>query len=146
MRNTRQKACCSDAEFHQGSIMMTLEAMVKLSPTISTLAAAAKTNIKWDHLQPPHRREASMIRISGSSANEAMALSRACRVMPPWYCSSSQHTQALATKGPEQPHTCSIFHFSLWQILANILILIKVSKLSPGLGASQLTLLETVCR
>jgi hypothetical protein len=33
MRKTRQKACCSDAEFHQGSIMMTREAMVRLRPT-----------------------------------------------------------------------------------------------------------------
>ncbi len=33
IRNTRQKACCSAASFHHGSMTMTFEAIVKLRPT-----------------------------------------------------------------------------------------------------------------
>ena len=40
------------------------------------------------YLQPPQRRDASMILHSGFSANELMALSRAPRLILPWYCST----------------------------------------------------------
>lgn len=87
MRKTRQKACCSEAEFHQGSIMITLEAMVRLRPTGRWLVVEGRR--EREDVRPPQRRDANITLMFGFSAKELMALSRANRLILPWYCDGS---------------------------------------------------------
>jgi hypothetical protein len=63
IRNTRQKACCSDAEFHHGSIIITLDAMVKLRPTVMMLARTREPGVKHAYI---HRSE---VRLAGYSCS-----------------------------------------------------------------------------